>query len=382
MSDYSDYRDREEDSAAEESEDQDELDYEDDPQQYRYRDHDDDESGEDDPDHVDNEEGEETPEPKVDKQNLKLCPDHESGKMTRSCSTCAAALSLITNKEIIKELCSGSKESSLSSRYAGHCDTIVPTLDLDPDTIKLAENIFSKGVWRDSKLFPDIVRKYLTLPAEQHERLNADLKMEDVLRKFKKEKRFKAIFDYQKDLMESLRHLRVVQKPLFASMERVNLDLGRVRTIGEKAGIKYPDSAPIKSDAEGVHVPRVGHAVPDQLKYSEFDGFFPRPDIHKFVQENGLDLNAANAAIDLIEKYRADMSKQFMDLFDTVAASLNATEDYLMFYSNIYTMVDSSLRELLRNKSSNLFRRDIKSEILDHTSSKKMEKKPTGLFGG
>ena len=379
MSDYSDYRDRD-DSADEESDDQD---YEDDPRQYD-RDHDD-ESGEDDPDVDDEEEGEETQEPKTDKQNLKLlklCPNHESGKMTRSCSTCAAALSLITNKEIINKLCSESKDSSLSSRYAGHCDTIVPTLTLDPDTIKLAENIFSKGVWRDSKLFPDIVRKYLTLPAEQHERLNADLKMEDVLRKFKKEKRFKPIFDYQKDLMDSLRNLRVIQRPLFASMERVNSDLVKIRSIGEKAGIKYPDSAPIKSDAEGVHVPRVGHAVPDQLKYSNFDEIFPRPDILEFVQEHGLDLNAANAATALFKKYREDVVKQFMDLFDVVASSLNATEDYLMFYSNIYTMVDSSLRELLRNKSSNLFRRDIKLEILDHTSSKKMNKKPTGLFGG
>ena len=182
--------------------------------------------------------------------------------------------------------------------------------------------------------------------------------------------------------MDSLRNLRVIQRPLFASMERVNSDLVKIRSIGEKAGIKYPDSAPIKSDAEGVHVPRVGHAVPDQLKYSNFDEVFPRPDILEFVQEHGLDLNAANAATALFKKYREDVVKQFMDLFDVVASSLNATEDYLMFYSNIYTMVDSSLRELLRNKSSNLFRRDIKLEILDHTSSKKMNKKPTGLFGG
>ena len=52
--------------------------------------------------------------PKLDKQNLKLyklCPDHEAGKMTRSCLTCVAALSLITSKSIIKELCSESYTS-------------------------------------------------------------------------------------------------------------------------------------------------------------------------------------------------------------------------------------------------------------------------------
>ena len=384
----SDLSDRSESSGEESGE---YLDYEaDEHSRYHVRDgdHHDEESGDGDEDDYEETEEARDQDHGLDKKILqmcKLCPDHESGKMTRSCHTCAAALSLIRDKNIIKELCSESKgsSSSLSSRYAGHCDTTVPTLTLDPDTIQVAVNIFSKGVWRDSKLFREIVTKYLNLPAEQHELLTADLKVEDALKKYRKQKRFKYIFDYQKDLMENLRNLRVIQRPLFALMERTNKDLTKVRDIGEKAGLKFPDSAPVKKDGDGVHVPRVGHAVPDQLKYSDLENIFSRPNTSSFIQAHGLDINAANALIELMEKYRSEMAEQYVGLFDAVGDHLNATEDYLIFYSDIYTMVDSSLRELIRNKVANLFRTDVKSEIIDGTSARKMkEKKPTGLMGG
>ena len=88
-----------------------------------------------------------------DKSDLKLCPKHDAGEMTRSCRFCSKALSLITDKKTIKELCSsGSKDSSLSARYSGGCDAITPTLILDPDTVVLASNIFNKGVMRESKI--------------------------------------------------------------------------------------------------------------------------------------------------------------------------------------------------------------------------------------
>ena len=77
------------------------------------------------------------------------------------------------------------------------------------------------------------------------------------------------------------------------------------------------------------------------------------------------------------------MGEKFLELFNVVGDHLNASEDYLMFYSNIYTFVDGSLRELMRNKVGNLFRNDIKSDIIDHTSSKKMkDEKPSGILGG
>ena len=143
MSDSSDIRDSDTGESEDEyGRDVEPLDYEQEEDLRRYRDHDDvhedGEVGADD----DEEEGEHVQEdpdpPKLDKQNLKLyklCPDHEAGKMTKSCPTCARTLSLITDKNIINQLCSESKDSSLSARYSGHCDTVVPTLKLDPDTV-------------------------------------------------------------------------------------------------------------------------------------------------------------------------------------------------------------------------------------------------------
>ena len=304
--------------------------------------------------------------------------------MTRSCLTCVAALSLITSKSIIKDLCSESRDLSLSSRYAGHCDTVVPTLKLDPDTITLAENIFSKGTWSNPKLFSDLVKKYLTLPEGEHLQLTSDIKLEDSLRRYRKQKRFKYVFDYLKDLEKCPCNLRVVQRPLFALMEKTNADLVKIRSIGEKANLKFPETAPIKADGDGVHVPRAGHAVQDQLKVSSRADILPRPDVDKFVRDHELDLNAVNALVDLLENYRSDVGGQFLELYDVIAEHLNASEDYFMFYTNIYSFVDSALRELMRNKVvNNLFRNDIKSDIIDQSSNKKMKDvKPSGILGG
>ena len=387
MADYYDNRDETEtEEELSDGDQMEDLDFEPDDQdrddvyaEYTEEQGDDDQEEEDeqDPDSV----------PKLDKQNLKLyklCPDHEAGKMTRSCLTCVAALSLITDKSIIKELCSESRDLSLSSRYAGHCDTVVPTLNLDHDTITLAVNIFSKGTWSNPKLFSDLVKKYLTLPEGEHQQLTSDIKLEDSLRRYRKQKRFKYVFDYLKDLEKCLCNLRVVQRPLFALMEKTNADLVKVRSIGEKASLKFPEAAPIKADGDGVHVPRAGHAVPDQLKVSSRADILPRPDVDKFVRDHGLDLNATNALVDLLEDYRKDVGGQFMELYDVIAEHLNASEDYFMFYTNIYSFVDSALRELMRNKVvNNLFRNDIKSDIIDQSSNKKMKDvKPSGILGG
>ena len=83
------------------------------------------------------------------KDNLKLCPKHGYGEMTKSCVTCSAAFSMIKDKKTIKELCSSgsSKENDLLSRYGGRVDSVKPTLSLDQSTIKFAQKIFSQGVF-------------------------------------------------------------------------------------------------------------------------------------------------------------------------------------------------------------------------------------------
>ena len=358
---------------------EDRLDYEPDYDQYSEGEWEDEEDVPYDDDEEDDESDDDRV--KVDKNNVKLCPDHGYGQMTKACDTCAAAFALLKDKKLIKELSSGScsKEQDLLSRYGGRVDTIKPTLSLDSSTIKLAQKIFTGGVWRDSKMWPEIVKSYLTLSQEQHEELNSDLQVESILRKFRREARFKHIWNYHREQSECLRNLRISQRVIFKIIERIFADLSKVRDIGLEAGLEYPKEAPVKED--GVHVPK--REVKDKLKYSKHEDAFPRPDIQKFVAEHGLNIDTANALITFMEDYRATVSKHFMELYDLTSSNLNDTESLLIFYTNLYGHVDGSWRDLLRNRASCLFKNYIKGDVLEQTSAKKMkDEKATGLFGG
>ena len=71
-----------------------------------------------------------------------------------------------------------------------------------------------------------------------------------------------------------------------------------------------------------------------------------------------------------------------MELYEIAANSLNNTDDKMIFYMDLYSHVDGSLRDLIRNKVASLFKGDIKSDLLIHSSSQKISGKPQGLFGG
>ena len=83
---------------------------------------------------------------------LVLCSKHKKGQMLHTCPSCSAAFALIKDKRIIEKLClntvtdSESAGASLMSRYSGVCDTMEPTLVLDPFIVKVAADIFNKGV--------------------------------------------------------------------------------------------------------------------------------------------------------------------------------------------------------------------------------------------
>ena len=84
-----------------------------------------------------------------------------------------------------------------------------------------------------------------------------------------------------------------------------------------------------------------------------------------------------------MEDYRKSVAEQFMCLYDVTSAHLNDAESLLIFYTNLYGHVDGSFRDLIRNRVASLFRSDIKADVLELTSSKKMkDEKATGYFGG
>ena len=127
----------------------------------------------------------------VDISKLHLCTSHAAGAMTRDCSMCAAALSLIRDPNVIQKLTTGAGPSGLLSRYAGRCDQVKPTIILSDSVIDLAHSMITQGQFRAKNAWADVVKDYLTLPAAQHERLSQDIVLEGVFNKFRSDKRYK-----------------------------------------------------------------------------------------------------------------------------------------------------------------------------------------------
>ena len=317
----------------------------------------------------------------IDISKLVLCEQHKQGEMMNSCPTCSTAFKLIKDKDIVEKLTLKSSGSGILARYQGRCDSIEPTLPLSSDTIQLAHSVFTKGLWKDPRLFHEIVKKFLTITPEQHELLSSDLRHEDVLNKFKREPRFRNLFKFQNELASAIKHSRISVRPLFALMQRVNTDIDKVRVLGKDSGIQYPDLAPVK---KGENVPRTGRQVPDKLHYESKEHLLPLPEaeLDNFVLECELSADEKSRLRTIVGKYKADVTKKYVGLFDLIADHLNTSEDLLMFFSDLLSHTDSTFRELLRDKFGSLFKRDIKLEVIGQSSSKKLGETPRGLFGG
>ena len=315
----------------------------------------------------------------VDYNHLKLCDQHKPGDMTLDCNSCKAALLIITDKNIKKMLTQNSAKSGLISRYAGRCDDVSPTLSLGAASLEIGQSIFTKGVFKDKRSWQDVVKKYLTLPQIQHNMLTNDIKMEDVLKKYKNERRFKYIFTFQKDVVDILRNLRLSQRPLLSLIEHNHNAILSVRKLAEDAGISFPSNAPEKKSG---NVPRDGHCLTDPLHVASTDDIFPRPDIKGLIDAASLNESQANKVVEYIEGYRGSVGDKYKQLFDVASNYMNVSEDQLVFYTDLYSHVDASLREVIREKMASLFRSHVKSDVLKQTSSKQMADKPSGFFGG
>ena len=173
----------------------------------------------------------------LDLTNLKLCHTHKAGDMVRSCSTCAAALALIGDKSKIKLLTKDGQKDSFVNKFKGRCDDIVPTMDLNDSTIEVATEVFSKGQFRDKRVWAETVKNHLTLPQDVHQSLSVDFKLEDYLERLKREKRFSHVFKYRQDLTNCLKNLRIAQRPVFSLAQQINEDISLVKNIGVSSGL-------------------------------------------------------------------------------------------------------------------------------------------------
>ena len=315
----------------------------------------------------------------LDLTNLKLCHTHKAGDMVRSCTTCAAALALISDKSKIKLLTKDGQKDDFVNKFKGRCDDVVPTMDLDESTIEVATEVFSKGQFRDKRVWIDTVKNFLTLPQEVHQSLSIDFKLEDYLERLKREKRFSHVFKYRQDLTMCLKNLRIAQRPVFSLAQQINVDISRVKSIGVSSGLKYPGTAPVRS---GGNVPRDARVIRDELQASSAEHVFMKPDVSQFCEDFGLSAEAMEALGQIFDEYRADASDKFVKLYNAASESLNQTDDKIIFYLDLYSHADACLRDMLRDKMASLFRQDVKTDLLTQSGSRKSHDKPTGLFGG
>ena len=94
----------------------------------------------------------------------------------------------MSDQSVVRKLTSNtSVGSGILARYKGRCDSAAQTLILSNDTIQLALGIFTKVVFKDFRMWLEVIQNFLNLPSEQHELLNSDIVLEDVLNKFKKD---------------------------------------------------------------------------------------------------------------------------------------------------------------------------------------------------
>lgn len=311
-----------------------------------------------------------------------LCNQHKAGSMTRDCQSCSRGLKLIKDEKAIKRLLApevDAMKSGLVSRFAGRCDETAATLVLSSSMVEVASQVFSKGTFKDSRVWKDIVKKFLILSPQDHDKLSIDIKSEDFISKFKKEKRFKVIFRHFQEMMEALKSLRIAQRPLFTAIDVVNSKMDEIKKIAAEAGLQFPPIAPVRSSDL---VPRNGRTTLDDLKISSSDNLFPRPDVAAFIEEAGLNEEMSDKLVNILCDYRGQVTNGYMKLYDASADALIRLDDQMIFYLDMYSHVDSMLRDLTRDKVASLFRTDVRTDLLEQSSSRNMKDKPEGLFGG
>ena len=136
-----------------------------------------------------------------------------------------------------KQLIAPSSASSKAvTRYSGRSDEPSPTFTLSGHMMQLAENMFNAGRYSSLAHFSELVKGYLNLPPDQHDRLMKNLQLEPFLRRLESDKRLKSAFALRCDLGDSPRNLRIVQRPVLAVISEVDEALSEVKYLGLTGG--------------------------------------------------------------------------------------------------------------------------------------------------
>ena len=316
----------------------------------------------------------------VDIKSFAFCKTHIPGQMDKTCPQCSIALSVVTDPILLSRLfgdTEGTSMSDMKSRFGKRCDEVVPTMNLDADTMATVEQLLSQGQFHSKGIWNDVVKKHLTLPMTQHKSLTDDLKNEDVFNKLRHEHCYKNVFKYQGEIRDCLRNYRLASRPIFSLVQILNKQLSVVRKFGVQMGLEFPDSPPGRS---GVNVPRDTGETPNNLAFSSDKNVIPTPDLSELFDSLNLDPEDENRIINVIEDYRLDVGKLLVDFYKSVSEALNNMDDHVIFHFHLYGHCDATMKELLRSKILCLLKDDVKHEVMN--SLKKPGESSGTLCGG
>ena len=146
--------------------------------------------------------------------SMQMCSRHPPGAMVECCVTCEKALNML-KPEHAKQMLAPAVQSVLS-RYSGRSDDKVHSMEFSDATLELAVRTLTQGKYKGGKKhFSEMVDKYISVPAKQHERLTQDLQVGPLFKKLENERRFRYIFDIRRRLGECHKGYWLCQRSIF-----------------------------------------------------------------------------------------------------------------------------------------------------------------------
>ena len=323
---------------------------------------------------------------------IKLCSEHNTELVPDACVACRGVSRIVKPNMLAQLVKIGNSKSaqqtplvpSAADRFALRLDMKPPSLKFKEADMDLATNIFTRGKMVPASMFEDLTKEFLFLGQDQNEALTKNLQIERLLQKYKRDKQYSHIFKYVEDLSKITKHYRVSERPVFMAMAELTRVLDAVRQHGMDLGFLYPEIPP-NCQLLG---PRI---FPNLLSYTQMP-IMPLPplaDVLEGVTDiSEADRSSVTAKVLLneikLKEQRRELSVKIGGFMDTVSSAVNRLDSFLGFHLDMHAHVDGEMRDMMRDKASNLFlpsyRGAVKGSYLSRGEREKLD--PAGLLGG
>ena len=323
---------------------------------------------------------------------IKLCSEHNTELVPDICVACRA-VSHIVKPNMLAQLVKVGKAKpavqqthvpSAADRFALRLDMKPPSLEFQEADMNLATNIFTRGKMVPASMYDDLTKEFLFLGQDQNEALTKNLQIERLLQKYKRDKQYSHIFKYVEDLSKITKHYRVSERPVFMATAELTRVLDAVRQHGMDLGFLYPEVPPTCQ----ILGPRL---FPNLLAYTQIP-ILPLPPLVDVLEGvtsiSETDRSAVTAKVLLnevrLKEQKRELAIKIGSFMDTVSGTVNRLDSFLGFHLDMHAHVDGEMRDMMRDKASNLFlpsyRGAVKGSYMSRGERDKID--PAGLLDG